>query len=194
MVPADSPYKSVKELFDAARREPGSLVVATTSPQGTGRLLVHLLEKHTGTKFRVVHFKGGGESVTSVAGGHTTFTTENLAEGLGFVEARKLRVLAVSANERLSQVPDVPTLQELGIPVTAGTMRGFVFPAGVPKDAAATMEAALARVHNSPAWKELARRNIYQDIYMGSEDFKDFLVKRYEEYRVFYDDIGLGKK
>jgi putative tricarboxylic transport membrane protein len=194
MVPAGSPYKSVTELLDAARREPGALVVATTSPQGTGRLLVHLLEKHTGTKFRVVHFKGGGESVTSVAGGHTTFTTENLAEGLGFVEARKLRVLAISASERLPQVPDVPTLQELGIPVTAGTMRGFVFPAGVPKEAATTMEAALARVHRTPAWKEIARRNIYQDIYLGSEDFRDFLGKRYEEYRVFYDDIGLGKK
>jgi putative tricarboxylic transport membrane protein len=195
MVPADSPYKSVKELLEAARREPGTLVVATTSVQGTGRLLVQLLEKHApGAKFRAVHFKGGGEAVTSVAGGHTTFTTENLAEGLSFVEGKKLRVLAISSSSRLPQAADVPTLQELGLPITAGTMRGFVFTAGVPKEAAATMEGALARAHKSPAWKELAIRNLYEDIYLGSADFREFLVKRYQEYSVFYEEIGLGRK
>jgi len=195
MVPFDSPYKSVKDLLEAARREPGSLVVANSSPQGTGRMLVYLLEKHTpGAKFRIVNFKGGGDAVTSVAGGHTHFTTENLAEGLGFVEGKKLRVLAIAASERLPQAPDVPTLQESGYPITAGTMRGFAFTAGVPKEAVAIMEGALERVHKSAAWKELARRNIYQDVFLGSEDFRAFLVKRFEEYRGFYEEIGLGRK
>ena len=195
MVPFDSPYKTFKELMEAARAKPESLVAATTSIQGTGRLVVHLMEKHVpGAKFKFVTFKGGSEAVTSVAGGHTTFTTENLSEGQGFVEGKKVRVLAITADKRLPQAPDVPTLQELGYPITAGTIRGFTFTAGVPKEAVVTMEAALKKAHDSPEWKELAKRNIYQDIFLGSAEFTRFLATRAMEYKEFYDAIGLGKK
>jgi putative tricarboxylic transport membrane protein len=194
MVPANSPYKSVKELVEAARSAPDTLVGATTSVQGTGRLVIFLLEKAVpGAKFRFVNFKGGGEAVTSTAGGHTTFTTENLSEGLGFVEAKTLRVLAISSNRRLPQAPDVPTLQELGYPIVAGTIRGFTFTAGVPKEAVATMEAALAKVHKSAMWKEIASRNLFEDIFMGSAEFAKYLAVRKEEYWAFYDTIGYAK-
>lgn len=194
MVPADSPYKTFKELAEAARREPGNLVAATTSPHGTGRMVVYLIEKAVpGAKFKVVHFKGGAEAVTSTAGGHTTFTTENLSEGRSFVEGKKLRVLAVTSDKRLPQTPDVPTLQELGYPITAGTIRGFTFPAGVPKEAVATMEATLRKVHEAKPWKEFVERNIFQDVFLGSDEFRNFLAQRLEELRGFYDDLGLGK-
>ncbi|HKA40613.1 MAG TPA: tripartite tricarboxylate transporter substrate binding protein [Burkholderiales bacterium] len=194
MVPANSPYKSVKDLVEAARSAPDTLVCATTSVQGTGRLVIFLLEKAVpGAKFRFVNFKGGGEAVTSTAGGHTTFTTENLSEGLGFVESKTLRVLAVAADRRLPQAPDVPTLHELGYPITAGTIRGFTFMAGVPKEAVATMEAALAQVHKSSTWKEIASRNIFQDTFMGSAEFTKYLAVRMKEYSDFYDAIGYAK-
>ena len=194
MVPANSPYKTVKELIEAARSAPETLVAATTSITGTGRMVVYLIEKLVpGAKFRFVTFKGGGEAVTSTAGGHTTFTTENLSEGLAFVQGKTLRVLAVTADRRLPQAPDVPTLQELGYPITAGTIRGFTFTAGVPKEAVVTMEAALEQVHKSAAWKEFAKRNIFQDTFMGSAEFTKFLAVRMEEYRGFYDSIGLAK-
>ena len=195
MVPWDSPFKTVKDLLEAARAKPDTLVAATTSMQGTGRLVVHLMEKHTpGAKFKFVTFKGGSEAVTSTAGGHTTFTTENLGEGIGFVEGKRLRVLAITADKRLPQAPDVPTLQELGYPITAGTIRGFTFTAGVPKEAVVTMETALKKAHDSPEWKELAKRNLYQDIFMGSAEFTKFLNVRMVEYKAFYEAVGLGKK
>ena len=195
MVPADSPYKTFKDLMDAVRRDPESLVGATTSATGTGRMMIWLMEKQVpGARIKFVTFKGGSEAVTSVAGGHTTFTTENLSEGLGFVESKKLRVLAIAADKRLPQAPDVPTLQELGYPITAGTIRGFTFTAGVPKEAVATMETALKKAHDSAEWKEIAKRNIFQDIFMGSTEFAQFLAKRMIEYKEYYDAIGLGKK
>lgn len=195
MVPADSPYRTFKDLVQAARDKPGTLVAATTSVQGTGRMVVHLIEKAVpGAKFRFVTFKGGSDAVTSTAGGHTTFTTENLSEGLGFVEGKKLRVLAIAADQRLPQAADVPTLQELGYPITAGTIRGFTFSAGVPKEALTTMEAALRQVHASPAWKEIVKRNIFQDVFMGSAEFAKFLATRLEEYSEFYEAVGLGGK
>ena len=195
MVPADSPYVTFRDLVEAARKQPDTLVAATTSVQGTGRLVLYLIEKAVpGAKFKFVTFKGGSEAVTSVAGGHTHFTTENLSEGLGLLEAKKLRVLGIAADRRLQHIPDVPTLQELGYPVQAGTIRGFAFPAGVPKEAAATMEAVLERAHKTPAWKEHAARNYYLDSYMGSAEFSRFLEKRLAEAGGFYNDIGLGAK
>ncbi|HZN26074.1 MAG TPA: tripartite tricarboxylate transporter substrate binding protein, partial [Burkholderiales bacterium] len=195
MVPANSAYKTFKELVEAARKSPETIVAATTSVQGTGRLLVYLIEQAVpGAKFRFVTFKGGSDAVTSTAGGHTSFTTENLSEGLSFVEAKTLRVLAISADRRLPQAPDVPTLQELGYPITAGTIRGFTFTAGVPKEAVSTMETALDQVHKSAAWKELAKRYIFQDVFMGSAEFTKYLAVRYEEYKRFYDAIGLAKQ
>jgi putative tricarboxylic transport membrane protein len=194
MVPADSPYKTFKELAEAARKDPGSLVAATTSPHGTGRMVVYLIEKAVpGAKFKVVHFKGGADAVTSTAGGHTTFTTENLSEGRSFVEGKHLRVLAITSDKRLPQAPDVPTLQELGYPITAGTIRGFTFTAGVPKEAVTTMEATLKKVHDAQPWKEFVERNIFQDVFLGSDAFKSYLAQRLEELRSFYDDLGLGK-
>jgi putative tricarboxylic transport membrane protein len=195
MVLADSPFKTFKDLMDAVRRDPDSVVGATTSAAGTGRMVIYLMEKQVpGAKIKFVNFKGGGEAVTSVAGGHTTFTTENLSEGLSFVENKKLRVLAIASDKRLPQAPDVPTLLELGYPISAGTIRGFSFTAGVPKEAVVTMEAALKKVHDTPAWKEFAQRNIFQDVFMGSAEFTQFLANRMLQYKDFYDAIGIGKK
>ena len=171
------------------------MVAATTSMQGTGRLVVHLMEKQVpGAKFKFVTFKGGSEAVISVAGGHTSFTTENLSEGLGFVEGKKLRVLAISADKRLPQAPDVPTMLELGYPITAGTIRGFTFTAGVPKEAVETMETALKKAHDSPEWKESPSAISFRMCSWVAPNSPSFLHARLQEYKEFYDAIGLGKK
>ncbi len=195
MVRADSPYKTVRDLLEAGRKNPDTLVATTTAVVGTGRMMIKNLERQApGARFKIVNFKGGGEAVISVAGGHTTFTVENLSEAQSFIEAKQMRVLALASNQRMPQAPDVPTLQELGIPITAGTLRGFAFTAGVPREAAVTMEAALAKAYQSQAWKDLAHRNVYENIYMGSAEFKAFLLKRYDEYKMFAEDMGLGKQ
>jgi putative tricarboxylic transport membrane protein len=195
MVGGDSPYKTLKDLADAARKQPGTIVCAITNPLGTGRLVVHLLEKLApGAKFKFVTFKGGGEAVTSVAGGHTHFTTENLSEGLGLLEGKKLRVLAVTAQKRMAAHPDIPTAIEAGFNIDAGTIRGFVLPAGVPKEVATLMENVLERAYNTPAWKEHAKRNHYEDRYLGSADYMKFLVQRMEEYKEFFNEVGATKQ
>ena len=193
MVAADSPYKTFKDLVEALKRDPGAFTAATTSATGTGRLVLHLMEKAVpGLKIKFVTFKGGGDAVTSVAGGHTQFTTENLSEGMGLLEAKKLRVLAITTDKRLPQVPDIPTLVEQGFPITAGTIRGFTFTAGVPKQAVDTMEAVLRKAHATPEWREFAKRNMYQDVFLGSAEFSKFLDTKMVEYKEFYDAIGLA--
>jgi len=194
MVSVDSPYKTFKDLIDAARREPNSLVASITSPGGTGRMMVWLIERETATRYKVVSFKSGGDAILQVMGGHTHFSTENISEGYAAVESKKLRVLAVSSAQRLPIVPDAPTLRELGYDIHVGTERGFVMPAAVPKEAAAQMEAVLERVYKSAAWKEHAERNMYENIWMGSADYARHLAKRRVLVQEFLQAIGIAPK
>jgi putative tricarboxylic transport membrane protein len=191
MVPADSPYKTLKDLIEAGKKNPETVVASVTSPGGSGRLLVWLLEKETGAKFKSVSFKSGGDAIIQVMGGHTQFTTENISEGYGAVEGKKLRVLAVTSLNRLPIVPDAPTLKESGINLHVGTGRGFAMPAGVPKEAAATMEATLARVYKTAQWKEHAQKNFYENIWMGSAEYAKHLNERRAQHGEFLKAVGI---
>jgi putative tricarboxylic transport membrane protein len=190
-VRAESKIMTMRDLVEAAKREP--LTAAMTTSVGVGRYCLVQLERETGAKFKIVTFKGGGEAVLATLGGHVEVTTENLSEMISLYETKKMRVLAVTGERRFARAPDIPTLKELGYNIIAATGRGFAMPAGVPKEAAAAMEAALKRVHDSPAYKDYADRNIFEDKYLGSAEFRDYLVKRREELQDFLKQVGVVK-
>jgi len=195
MVGADTPYKSLRDLAEAARKAPDTIVCAITNPLGSGRIVIHELEKLApGAKFKFVTFKGGGEAVLSVAGGHTHFTTENLSEGLALLEAKKLRVLAVTSLKRLPQFPDLPTATEAGYKIDEGTIRGFVLPAGVPKEVATMMEGVLERAFKTQQWRDHARRHYYEDRYLASPEYLKFLYQRVDKYKEFFAEVGAFAK
>jgi len=193
-VAADSKFKTARDLIEAGRKDPNVITASIASATGTARVLLYLIERETGAKFKYVSFKSGSEATLAVAGGHTNFTPENLSEMLGLVESGKLRVLAVSGEKRLAAVPNVPTLKELGYNVVIGTGRGFVMPAGAPKEAAAAMEAAMKRVHDSPAWKEFAARNNYEDMWLGSAEFGKLLQSMSVDMAAFLAHISAPQK
>ena len=194
IVPADSKYRTFKDLLDDAKGQPDAIVCAVTSATGTGRQTLWRLEKETGARFKFVTFKAGSEAVLSVLGGHVPFTTENVSEAWAHIEAKKMRVLAVTTEQRMPALPDIPTLTELGYKVQIGTGRGFVMPAGVPKEAAAAMEALLEKVHKSARWREYAVNNLYEDRWMGSAEFAQYLAQQRTAQREFVEGIGLSKK
>ncbi len=194
IVNADSKYRNFKDLIDDAKGQPDAIVCAVTSATGTGRQTLWRLERETGTRFKFVTFKAGSEAVLSVLGGHVPFTTENVSEAWAHIEAKKMRVLAVTTEQRMPALPDVPTLTELGYKVQIGTGRGFVMPAGVPKEAAAAMEALLEKVHKSERWREYAVNNLYENRWMGSAEFTRYLAEQREAQREFVESLGLGKK
>jgi putative tricarboxylic transport membrane protein len=194
MVNADSKYRTFKDLLDNARGQPEAIVCAVTSATGTGRQTLWRIERETGARFKFVTFKAGSEAVLSVLGGHVPFTTENVSEAWAHIEAKKMRVLAVTTEQRMPALPDVPTLTELGYKVQIGTGRGFVMPAGVPKEAAAAMEALLEKVHKSERWRDYAVKNLYEDRWMGSAEFTRYLAEQRATQREFVESLGLGKK
>jgi tripartite-type tricarboxylate transporter receptor subunit TctC len=192
-VRTESKFKTFKELVDAGSKEPGSVVAGVTGPTGSGRAALWLIEKETGARFKFVNFKGGGEAVLATVGGHVEITTENMSEMMPLLEAKKMRLLAVTGERRFKNAPDVPTLKELGYNIFLATGRGWAMPPGVPKDAAAIMEAALKKVHDSPAYKEYSERNMFEDAYLGSAEFAEHLVKQRVEQIEFLKHLGVIK-
>src|ERR1043165_7483411 len=126
-VRSESKFKTYKELINAARD--GSIVAGITGPTGSGRQALYYIERDTGAKFKYVTFKGGGDAVLATLGGHVEVTPENVSEMLPLVEGGKMRILAVTGERRFKQVPDVPTLKELGYKTVVATGRGFGMPA-----------------------------------------------------------------
>jgi putative tricarboxylic transport membrane protein len=192
-VRAESKFRSFKEIVEAAKREPNTITAAIASATGTGRIALYLIERETGARFKYVSFKSGGDAVLAVLGGHVDITPENMSEMLPLVESKKMRVLAVTGERRFRQAAEVPTLKEQGFNIVAATGRGFAMPAGVPKDAAAAMEAGLKRVHDSAAYKEYSDRNMFEDKWLGSTEFTKYLVQGRDEMGAFLKHIGLMK-
>lgn len=190
-VRTESKYKTYKELTDAARG--GDVVAGITGPTGSGRAALYYIERDTGAKFKYVTFKGGGDAVLATLGGHVEVTTENMSEMLPLVEGKKMRILAVTGDRRFKQVPDVPTLKELGYKTVVATGRGFGMPPGVPKEAATAMEAALKRVYDSKEYKDYADRNMFEDAYLNSADFAKALVTQRAEQLEFLKAIAIVK-
>ena len=190
-VRTESRFKTYKELVAAARD--GTVTAGITGPTGSGRAALYYIERDTGAKFRYVTFKGGGDAVLATLGGHVEVTTENMSEMLPLVEGKKMRILAVTGERRFRQAPDVPTLKELGYKTVVATGRGFGMPPGVPKEAAATMEAALKKVYDSREYKDYADRNMFEDAYLNSADFAKALVVQREQQLEFLKAIAIVK-
>jgi len=194
MVPADSKYRSVRDIIEDAKKQPDAIVCAVTSALGTGRQTLWRIERDTGTRFKFVTFKAGSEAILSVLGGHVPFTTENVSEAWAHVEAKKMRVLAVTTEKRMPALPDVPTMLELGYKVEIGTGRGFAMPAGVPKEAVAAMEVALRKAHQSALWQDYSKKNLYEDVWMNSAAFTKYLNEQRALQAEFVKSIGIGQK
>ena len=193
-VAENSPYRTLKDLVSAARDKPKTISVGITFPGGSAHSMMHRLEKVSGARFNLVSFKSGTESVTAVMGGHIAATAENLGEVMGQVEAKKLRLLGVPSGKRLAGLPNVPTLREQGFDIHAGGLRGFVAPAGIPREAARTLEGTLARVYKSAGWRDYMTKNMYEDVYMNAEDLSKWLASQQVELTAFLTEMGLALK
>jgi putative tricarboxylic transport membrane protein len=195
MVNADSPYKSVRELVDAARAQPKTINVSIGSTGSTSHMFVYTLEKLTGARFNVVVMKSGAEAVTAVLGGHVHWSTGQLSDAMPHVEAGKMRILAVASQQRLAPIASIPTMKEQGLDMHVAAGRSFAAPAAIPKDAAAFLEGLFEKVYKSSTWQEYMARNLMEPVYMNGADYGRYLAARQPEFARFITELGLaGKK
>ncbi len=130
---ADTPYKSLKDLIEAARKRPGEIRAATTGILGDDHLAILMLEQAAKIKFRIVHFDGGAHVFTAVLGGQVDVAFGNVGDIGVKLKGTPLRILMVMDPQRSKFVPDVPTTAELGFPkIISSSSRGILGPAGIP--------------------------------------------------------------
>jgi tripartite-type tricarboxylate transporter receptor subunit TctC len=134
VVDAKSPYKTLKELVDAAKANPGKINMASSSNGTIGHIGGELFQRRAGIKMTHVPYKGAGPVVTDLMGGSVDCFFGNTQAVGGLVTAGRLRALAVTSPKRLANFPNVPTVAELGYPgFEAATWSGLVAPAGTPQ-------------------------------------------------------------
>lgn len=142
MVQVDVPAKSIVELIALAKKEPGRL---THASGGSATLLaLELFKAMAGIDIRSIPYRGGAPAVTATITGETSMIIADLATGNAALQSDRIRTLAVTSLERSKKYPNVPTLNEAGVPgYEVNTWMGFFAPAGTPKDVAATIESAI---------------------------------------------------
>ncbi|MCX5916367.1 MAG: tripartite tricarboxylate transporter substrate binding protein [Deltaproteobacteria bacterium] len=129
----DSPYKTLKDLLEDARKRPGEIRAATTGILGDDHLAILMLEQAAKVKFRIVHFDGGAQVFTAALGGQVDVAFGNVGDIGTKLKGTPLRILMVMDPQRSKFVPDVPTTAELGFPgIISSSSRGMFGPAGIP--------------------------------------------------------------
>jgi tripartite-type tricarboxylate transporter receptor subunit TctC len=142
VVDAKSPYKSLKDLVDAARKNPGKINMASASNGTIGHIAGELFQRRAGIKLTHVPYKGAGPAVTDLMGGSVDCFFGNSQSVGGQVNGGRLRPLATTAPKRIANFPNVPTVAELGYPgFEAATWSGLLAPAGTPPAIVAKLNA-----------------------------------------------------
>jgi tripartite-type tricarboxylate transporter receptor subunit TctC len=149
------PAKSVQELVQLLKANPGKYTFASPGIGTTPHLSSELFKLTFALDFALAPFPGGGPSIQSVVGGHTPMCFQAIPPATPLVKDGKLRALAITAKTRSPALPDVPTLDELGIKdQEAETMQGVLVPAGTPKAIVDLLQTEIARIVNLPDVKE----------------------------------------
>jgi len=132
-VKADNPYKTLKDLIDAAKARPGEIRVCTTGILSDDHLAILMLEEAAKVKFRTVHFDGGAQQLSATLGGQVDVAFGNVGEVTTRIKGGQLRGLAVMDKNRSKFLPNIPTAAELGYPsVISSSSRGILGPKGIP--------------------------------------------------------------
>jgi tripartite-type tricarboxylate transporter receptor subunit TctC len=145
------PAKSVKELIELLKANPGKYTFASPGIGTTPHLSSELFKLTFGLDFALAPFPGGGPSIQSVVAGHTPICFQAIPPATSLVKDGRLHALAVTAAKRSPALPDVPTLDELGIrDQEAETMQGVLVPAATPRPIVELLQAEIARIINLP--------------------------------------------
>ena len=151
----DFPAKTMKELIDLIKKEPGKYSVASPGQGTTPSLSIEMLRHDLGLNVVVVPFSGGGPLVQSLLGGHTPIACSAIGNAMELITSKKVKVLAVTAKKRFETLSDVPTLDELGIKdEEAETMTGVFVPAGTPKPIVDLLQKEISAFVNSAEIKK----------------------------------------
>lgn len=193
VVPAGSPIKDVPSLIERAKAQPNRLNFSSFGMGSTNHMIGELFLSRTGTKATHIPYQGSAPAMTALLANEVDFTFETAAVALPHIKSGKLRALATPSPERLRDLPDTPTLRELGYQelIAEGWM-GLLGPASVPSDVVERLNAALVHVLELPDVRErLTARGV--EVSPGSaRQFRDRLAAEQSKWRQVAQNSGIS--
>jgi tripartite-type tricarboxylate transporter receptor subunit TctC len=193
-VPLDSPAKSVSELVALAKSKPGGLSFASQGTGSGGHLLGEMLKARTGANMVHIPYRGAGPAALDLAAGRVDFFFVSYSSALSFLQAGKVRVLAVTSPKRLPALPDAPTMREVGFAgIELDAWFGLVAPAGTPDPVIGKLNAAFVQAVRDP---EVIKQMIDQGAEPAAnattpDEFATFIASETERFGQIVKAVGV---
>lgn len=194
-VPAASKFKTLKDLTDALKADPGAVAITGGSRGGSDHILAALIAEAVGVpggKVNYVAYAGGGEAVAALLGAQVAAGISGYGEFQQHIDSGKLRALALSSPSRLPGI-NVPTLKEQGINIEFGNWRGVVAPGGLGAADRKALLDTMDRLARSNAWKETLKKYGWEDAYLAGDAFAALLKAENDRVAKVLKDAGLVK-
>lgn len=193
VLPANSPFKSMKEVIEQFKKDPGSVKWGGGSRGSTEHICAAMIAREVGvdaTKVNYVAFRGGGEATAAILGGNVTIGGGGYSELSEYVAAGKMRAVAVTSGTRLKGV-DVPTLKEQGINVEIGNWRGVYGAPGITAAQRKALTDILVRTSKSKSWAESLEKNGWTAALLTGPEFEKFVDDDFAALRATMVKAGM---
>jgi putative tricarboxylic transport membrane protein len=190
-VKADSPYKTVKDFIEAAKKNPKQLNQSGGTILSRDNLMRLLLQKATGAQWNFISFPSGGERLSNLLGGHVQMMVIEPQEAGEQIRAGNLRVIATLTEKRLPSLANVPTIKEQGIDVPLiPQARGLLLPPAAPKEVIAYWEGVFDAFVKTPTWKQYVEQNQFEDAYLKGAALNKFIDALKDQMREVLKEAG----
>jgi putative tricarboxylic transport membrane protein len=193
VVPANSPLKTMKDVVDQLKKDPGSVKWGGGSRGSTEHIAAAMLAREVGVdaaKINYVPFRGGGEAVAAILGGNVTVGGSGYSEFQQYIETGKMRPIAVTSGKRLKGI-NIPTMIEQGYNIEIGNWRGVYAPAGLTAAQRKGLTEMVLKATKSKSWAESLEKNNWTPAWMPNPEFDDFVDREFASLRATMVKSGM---
>jgi putative tricarboxylic transport membrane protein len=193
VVPANSPLKTMKDVVEQLKKDPGSVKWGGGSRGSTEHIAAAMLAREVGVdaaKINYVPFRGGGEAVAAILGGNVTVGGSGYSEFQQYIETGKMRPIAVTSAKRLKGI-NIPTMIEQGYNIDIGNWRGVYAPAGLTAAQRKNLTDMVLKATKSKSWAESLEKNNWTPAWMANPAFDDFVDSEFASLRATMVKAGM---
>ncbi len=193
VLPASSPLKTMKDVIEQLKKDPGSVKWGGGSRGATEHIAAAMIAREVGVdpaKINYVAFRGGGEAVAAILGGNVTIGGSGYSEFAEYIKAGKMRAIGVTSEKRLPGI-DVPTLKEQGVNVVIGNWRGVYGAPGITPEQRKALTEMVVKATKSKAWAESLEKNAWTPAVMAGADFEKFVDDEFASLRAIMVKSGM---
>ena len=192
VVAADAPYDTIEEFIEYAKENPGEIRIGNGGTGATGHLSALAMAQATETEYNHVSFEGSAPAATALLGGHIEAASVQPPEVLPQVEAGELKVLAIMADDRLDNLPDTPTFQEVGYDVPEiGVWRGVTVPKDTPEEVVSILSDAFGKAAKEEEFKTFMENNGLGIVSRDAQEFGKLMAESHEMYGELISGLDL---